>query len=163
MKWLFSFFNFIRELLNKGGIMAFVKKGWHTGGFKSGAFEKRFNEESDARKRDDGFTRGEGGDLLMKALEIGDWNMDATLFVAVPHKMDFTKIRGVSVIIRDDNDQYRDVLTLQANAGSNAYGKVSIDKDNVSVLRVAGQGFDNALYDKTGGYNRGWITLWYAL
>jgi len=112
------------------------------------------------------------GGLITKVVNIGDWNMDSTATIAVPHGLaDFKKIRSFQVIVRDDADTFYSDLLSQTT--QSAYHKPSgysngVDSTNINLGRVAspdGDGhlgwFDGTGYDSTG-YNRGWIVIHYA-
>jgi hypothetical protein len=96
------------------------------------------------------------GDLLSKTVSIGDWNMDSTITVDIAHGLsDFKKVRSISVIVRnDDDDEYWDLL---------ASGQISFaDATNVRLTRTTAGTFDSVDFDSTS-YNRGWITIHYAV
>lgn len=95
------------------------------------------------------------GTLNEKIINIGDWNMDSTLSVAVAHGITHTKIRSISVVVRSDSDaNYHDF---------GAFGCVGMyaSSTNIILLRETGGTFDNTSYDSTS-YNRGWITIQYT-
>ena len=97
--------------------------------------------------------------LNTKSIDIGDWDMDATASVNVAHGLTLTKIRSVSVLIRnDDDDAYLDIIGTGNDI--DAYMS-SIDSTNVVLDRVGTGSFDGVNYDSTS-YNRGWIVLQYV-
>jgi len=98
------------------------------------------------------------GGLLTKIVDIGDWDMDATITVSVVHGLDQTKIRGLSAIVRTDSGV---VPFLQVNFGQDNCGLISVDSTYVILSRVTGGVFDNTNYDSTS-YNRGWIKVEYV-
>lgn len=95
--------------------------------------------------------------LKTKVLEMGDWDMVATSSISVPHGVDFTKIRSINIIIRNDGGtiHYSGVISNGVDAYSS--GVIS---SGVNVTRVAAGVFDSSNFDSTG-YNRGWITITY--
>lgn len=97
-----------------------------------------------------------GVQLLTKTVEIGDWDMDTDGIKAVAHGIgDHKKIRGISVIIRDDIDtNYSD---LKISGGVLAQNIQSV---NIGLTRDNAGSFDNPTFDSTG-FNRGWLTITY--
>jgi hypothetical protein len=115
--------------------------------------------------------QGVNGDTLRwKVIDIGDWNMDATSGVAIAHGLDASKIRSLSVLIRNDagtryylpTDTYgisSDPLDLRwGELGGPFY---SYDTTTVKIFRLTTGFFDNADFNSTG-YNRGWVTIGYV-
>ena len=99
-----------------------------------------------------------------KIVDIGDWNMDTVPQVSINHGLTLSKIRGISVIIRNDADTLHTPLDISNYAASNDFPQTEGRMEagaTVVVLdkRVTGY-FDNANYDSTS-YNRGWITIQY--
>lgn len=99
--------------------------------------------------------------LRNKIVNIGDWNMDSTGNVDVAHGIgDHTKIREVTVMIRNDTDSQLRPLITNSNVGVGEGYIDYIDSTNVRLGRITGGVFDNALYDSTS-YNRGYIIIKY--
>ena len=98
--------------------------------------------------------------LITKVIEIGDWNMDATGSVAIAHGVaDHLKIRSFEALIRDDTSVA--VYKLDAGPPSAVLGYYDIvTSTTITLVRVAGQGFDAVGYDSTS-FNRGWLTIVY--
>lgn len=102
----------------------------------------------------------DGAVLRHKVISIGDWDMDATVTVAISHGLTAAKIRTVSVSVANDLD------TLYYQAGYSSGGAevdlwVSvITGSEVNLTRRANGNFDNTNFDSTS-YNRGWITIQY--
>jgi hypothetical protein len=109
-------------------------------------------------------TQGSGVYFKMTTIQIGDWDMDATPQVLVPHGIaDFKKIRAISVLIRNDADSIIRNLTPSYGAGGgidDGAGPTTIDSTNVTIDRASGGFFDSAAFDSTG-FNRGWVTITY--
>lgn len=100
-----------------------------------------------------------GDELKVKVIDIGDWNMDSTNSAVVAHGLTLANIRGVQVIIRnDDNDNYGDIRGHSTTID----GYFRIGAVNINIYRVASGVFDLALFDATS-YNRGWVTIWYKV
>lgn len=98
-------------------------------------------------------TGAASGVLNTKIIEIGDWNMDSAATRGVVHELTFSKIRNVSVYIRNDsNDESLNLLNS---------GKIRYNSSIVSMERTLSGDFDSTNYDSTS-YNRGWITIEYV-
>lgn len=115
--------------------------------------------------KDSGIQTDSGGTNELqrtRIIEIGDWNMVADATVAITHGLTLAKIRQVSVIIRnDDDDAYYDIGRIETNAA--AAGSVqSISATQVTLFRAGTIFFDSIDFDSTS-YNRGWITIIYAV
>ena len=94
--------------------------------------------------------------LNTTVLIIGDWNMDSTSTRIVLHGVTLSKIRTVSLLIRNDNDDsYRPGHDVSPGAWVN-----DINGSAVNLTRTTSGDFDNTDYDSTG-FNRGWITIQY--
>ena len=132
--------------------MAFKKKRWQASNFQ----EKIGNEEA-ARRKD--ITRSP---LLSKTIEIGQWNMDTTGAVQMPHEVsDYRKIRFIKVHIRSDDDTSISDLMYSAD-GATASGAYVLRETLLQLYRHTGGLYDSATYNLTAGsFNRGWITLFY--
>lgn len=93
-------------------------------------------------------------------LDIGDWDMDATVGINVAHSLSATEwktVRQIDVMIRNDVDtQYHPLL--YPNAGAMDGG---ISSTNIAIERDTGGFFDSTSFDSTS-YNRGYITFWYS-
>jgi hypothetical protein len=101
------------------------------------------------------------GGLLTKIVDIGDWDMDTNAFVNVSHGLsDFTKIRSISVVIRDDtNSDYRNLLINNFTTAANNGGSINlINSTVINLSRINSGFFDDIAYDSTS-FNRGWITI----
>lgn len=97
----------------------------------------------------------------VKELTIGDWNMDATSFVAVAHGLTSANIRIVTAIIRDDADSSKYTLYGSSVTGSLG-GYIEVNATYVNLFRTTGGIFDSTTYDSTS-YNRGWIWVFYTV
>jgi len=96
----------------------------------------------------------DGTPYYIKEINIGDWNMDSTASVTVAHGCTYANILDINVLIRDDSDTYRYFLQ-DTNKGS-----VDIGSVNLTLWRIGGGYFDNALFDSTS-FNRGFIKIRY--
>ncbi len=100
------------------------------------------------------------GGLNRKVIEIGIWDMDADESVFIAHGVDFTKIRNVSHVVRNDANDFYSMIIENWAAGSNI--GMGIDSTNVILRRLPSGAYDNLDYNDTGGgYNRGWVTIEY--
>ncbi len=94
-------------------------------------------------------------------LEIGDWNMDSTNLVTVAHGLTLAKIRSFSVIIRqDDSATHYSFPTVDPTVGGteNMYATAT----NINLARAPSGFFDNTSFNSTS-FNRGWVTIIYAV
>jgi len=106
----------------------------------------------------------DGAVLKHKVIDIGDWNMDATLQASVAHGLTRANIRSVSGMVRNDADTaYFPITpgTFLTSTGEVGVYISSIDNPNIVITRSTGGPLDNANYDSTS-YNRGWVTIWYT-
>lgn len=95
-------------------------------------------------------------------VNIGDWNMDSTSSVTVNHGIaDFTKIRGIEVMIRNDADNNYLQLDSIDSSGNIFGGLNNIGATTITLLRVTGRAFDGTGYDSTS-FNRGFVTIFYT-
>lgn len=102
--------------------------------------------------------------LDTKIIDIGDWDMDATIGISVAHGLSATEwktARVIDCIIRNDTDGTYSPLSRGTNTGVMDGYVASINSTNVNLSRVTGGNFDNTDYDSTS-YNRGWITIKYT-
>lgn len=102
--------------------------------------------------------------LAFKVLEIGDWDMDASVSpsVDVVHGLTLSSIRAIECLVRNDAGNLWAHLNRGANSGDTTpQGYIgSADGTKVYINRLAGGYFDNTGYDSTG-YNRGWVVIRY--
>ena len=133
--------------------MAFKKNVW-----QGSKFEEKLGEEETSRRLDDGTVKGVGGQLSMKIIPIGDWDMDADAVKTVTTNVGIDKVRGCSVMIRDDGGDYWPIE--YDNGTGNVGGSFRIIDNLIGLLRGAGLFFDAVTCDETN-YNRGFVTIWY--
>ncbi|KKN66851.1 hypothetical protein LCGC14_0467190 [marine sediment metagenome] len=109
--------------------------------------------------------QGGGANLLLKVIEIGDWDMDAASSHNVAHGIgaSYKNIRSISGIIRDDDDTNYYKLELIQLDGVPQGGVSLIGSVNIQLERFATGTFDAAAFDDFGGVqgNRGWVTIGY--
>lgn len=102
--------------------------------------------------------------IFTTIVNIGDWNMDSNPTVAVAHGIsDYKKIRGISVIIRDDADSVYSPLNscpIGTNVDLNG-SVVSVGSTNITLFRSNSGDFNSTNYNSTP-YNRGFITIQYT-
>lgn len=103
----------------------------------------------------------EGGNTQphRKVIDIGDWNMDLTSGVSVAHGLTLSKIRNVSVLVRNDAATFVSSLGYSSNGVS--AGTWSVDATYVILGRTTSGSFDGSTFSATG-FNRGWITIDYV-
>ena len=106
-------------------------------------------------------TASSGAYLKQKVISIGDWNMDTTDEVSINHGItDYTKIRDVSVMIRNDlaTALYKNMIFYDNTLG----GSIGVFSSTVSLKRLTSGSFDSTSFDSTS-FNRGWITITYEV
>jgi hypothetical protein len=82
--------------------------------------------------------------------------MDTTPSATAAHGLTLSKIRQLTAMIRNDaGTTYNDI------AGVLGVG-LSANSVSVVVTHVSGSIFDNSNYITTGGYIRGWVTVYYT-
>ena len=118
-----------------------------------------------------GFSVDGGLSLKTKVIEIGDWNMDASQQVIIPHGIDNQKIRSVDVKIRIDstfNSGPYQQGVFDLLIGTDIFGTVGgvqltgscIVALNDIYLNHNNSMFNSPVFSATG-VNRGWITIVY--
>lgn len=98
--------------------------------------------------------------LKTKVIDIGDWDMDATVTVNVAHGLTASKIRSCDVLIIADSTGIYPFVSGYTT-GNTIEGAFFIDNTFVSMERKTGGVFDNTSFDQTS-FNRGWITIQYV-
>jgi len=84
--------------------------------------------------------------LATKIIDIGQWDMDATQSVDVPHGLSNKQsIRSVNVFIRDDATNVFNKLDRRSEDGY--LGQIT--DTNIPLFRTASGTWDNVLYDQT--------------
>lgn len=100
--------------------------------------------------------------LVVKVINIGDWNMNTTQNIAVTHGVTLSKVRSVTALIRNDADTvYSDLNSRSAPAGETYGNGIQLNSTTVTLNRTTGGYFNNTSYQATS-YNRGWITITYT-
>lgn len=128
-----------------------------------------YRSAANVLKTDDAFVAtggvdsgGTGAYVKRKIVNLGDWNMDSTAILAVPHGLTLANIRNVRVLII--NDAATSVYDLCSPfSGGQVGGYIDyIDATNVNIGRSNAPGyFDSANFDSTS-YNRGYIVIEYV-
>ena len=112
-------------------------------------------------------TGGTGEAIATKVIEIGNWDMNSsvggTLTKSNAHGLDYTKIRSVTAIIRNDGITFELPIDAHDSAGTPTGSIDLIDASNIILRAFAGAGFDNSNYNDASSFNRGWIFIGYAL
>ena len=106
--------------------------------------------------------------IKTKIINIGTWDMDTTANVSVAHGVTLSKIREVSVLIRNNADTERHPLGGTCYSSSATFtqgGSFYVTSTNIVMARItATSQFDNTNYDTMGDDgNRGWITITYIV
>lgn len=103
--------------------------------------------------------------LKFKTIQIGSWNMDADEQKDVELGIPSKNIRSVSVMIREDNKEWRiydlnkvNGFSKEVNGGIASIG--TIGQEIILLTRTREGFFDQTLFDDST-INRGWITIGY--
>lgn len=95
--------------------------------------------------------------LHLKILQIGDWNMDTTDSVAIPHGESLANILTICCAIVNDAGTVK-YQAAGASGGTRDLDVTSIDATNVNLGRKIGGLFDSVDFDSTS-YNRGFLFI----
>jgi len=95
-----------------------------------------------------------------KKIAIGDWNMDTTAFIPIPHGLGSKAKIGVvyAVIISDGGFYYPINTTISTVAAAGSVQEIT-DTD-IILGRIPGGSFDSTSFDSTG-FNRGYVYISY--
>ncbi len=104
--------------------------------------------------------------LNTKVIEIGVWNMDSTTAAGVAHGLTLSKIRNVSVMLRDDDG---DLIVFGGdNSAGTGSSYITIGSTECTLSRRESGLYDSDLFDaileddEVTDFNRGWITVQYT-
>ena len=98
--------------------------------------------------------------IRIKKIDIGDWNMDSTSQVSIPHGLTFSNIIGAMAFIKNDvGTQVSSFPTSEDYMYVN--GTIFWGSSNVVLTRFATGPYDGTGYDSTS-YNRGYILMFYT-
>ena len=115
------------------------------------------NSADDAVRRDEAvLMEASTSELRIKIFDIGDWNMDSTFSVTISHGIDVSKLRGIDVVIRDDDQLLFFVRSLIES------GNWSVSATQITLFRDPAGAFDSTSFDATS-YNRGWVNFLYEV
>ena len=98
-----------------------------------------------------------------KIIEIGDWDMDASISATIVHGISpHTKIRSIEAMIIEDNGTniYQLNVIVDQSDTTLQGGVYYINADQILLVRLTGGFFDSTDYNATS-YNRGWVTITY--
>jgi len=98
--------------------------------------------------------------IKCKVIEIGDWNMDSTVYVDINHGLTLAKIRTVGAMIRSDTADTQYPTGVCSSSGAPTLWIGGLTASQVNIRRLDGSVFDSSSFDSTS-YNRGWIVIWY--
>lgn len=107
----------------------------------------------------------DGGGLVLKILEIGDWDMDADVSVSITHGVSgspMTSGSGMSILsvdIRKDSGFVYSALGVGSAGGTTNNLEIYWDNTTITLVRANGGDFDSTNYNSSG--NRGWVTIAY--
>lgn len=98
--------------------------------------------------------------LKTKILNIGIWDMDATVSVIIVHGLTQVNIRTVTVLVRADSDGDRFPFTSDQGQ---VLAPIQVTTTSIVLSRIGGGTFDNTTFDDVAAaYNRGWIIIEYV-
>ena len=107
-----------------------------------------------------GISEVNGAILRTKIIEIGDWNMDTTASVSIPHGLTASKIRSVYAFVIIDTSNLFYPLNMSVAGSGSLLGWFAWSATEIVLERLAGGFFDSNLFDATS-FNRGFITIEY--
>lgn len=115
----------------------------------------------------------EGESVVYKTIAMGDWNMDTTATLSIPHGFgNKANIRAIiSIAIRDDSGNWafpgmmantlNGFDASRSGVGINSLAAQPIDNTNINLARETGGFYDGIAFNQTS-YNRGYITISYV-
>jgi hypothetical protein len=103
----------------------------------------------------DGVDGVDGINANQVIVEIGPWNMDTTASLSVAHGQVFSNIRGVQVLIADDDGNFKYNLEVAQGA---IQGYFEVGNINIDLTRVVSGLFDALSFTGTLA-TRGWIVI----
>lgn len=103
---------------------------------------------------------GAAESLRTKVIEIGDWNMDTATAISVTHNLTLAKIRNMFATIRNDDDNLYYHFPFD---GGSAEDWIRADGSSIVLTRKTGGIFDDAVLFNSLVFNRGWVTIVYAI
>lgn len=102
--------------------------------------------------------------VAFKIVNIGSWNINGASTLDVTHGLsDISKIRGISIIIRNDaGDTYYDFTGYNANSSAMSAGIHFISSTVIELIRSNSSFFaTDGAFDGTG-FSRGTVTITYV-
>lgn len=101
--------------------------------------------------------------LIVKQIEIGDWNMTALFGFNIPHLISdaVNRIRSISVSIRrDDESSATDLTVANGVTFDTVEGRIAWTSTTIFLSIPIGGFFDSTDFNSTS-FNRGWILITY--
>jgi len=99
--------------------------------------------------------------LIVRTINIGDWNMDTTTQVNITHNLTLANIMSIKAIIRNDTNVICYDITGEITVvGIDGY--VQANSTDAILTRVVGGFFDATTFDLTP-FNRGFIVMQYKI
>lgn len=102
-----------------------------------------------------------GSSMSYREIPIGDWDMDATANISIPHSLSSTQwktIRNISATIIDDADT--GYYSIYGESDTGQRGTIITNSTSIQLFRVTGGIFDSTAFNATS-FNRGYISFWY--
>jgi hypothetical protein len=102
------------------------------------------------------------GNIRLKVVEIGSWNMLSQNFKTVTHGLTLSNIIGAIAWIR--NDDYTRIYNLNGNPSDFNFLAGSIDSISINNIQLGSNSngfFASTSFDSTS-INRGWVSIYYV-
>lgn len=163
------------ETQNVGAITSFAKsvsiaEGLSCGTINTGQGATEVYVMDQAVKTTDSVTFSSvntGTALKTKIVDIGDWDMSTTPDITVAHGLTASKIRSITGVIRNDDDDWYtpintdNVLADDGATGSSTSDGIKVRKyDSVNISLRTSTSFESVYYNATS-FNRGWLMITY--
>lgn len=98
--------------------------------------------------------------ILHTKIDIGDWNMNSTLGIAIAHGIDASKIISVEAFIRNDyNYPVHNLSGSISDLGAFTYGAIGWDETYVNLNIQSGSFFNTYAAYSSLSFNRGYILI----
>jgi hypothetical protein len=105
------------------------------------------------------------GQIKMKKIPIGVWNMDTTATLSIAHNLTGLKLVNWCVVVISDAGSpffINNIYDTTGNAEGGILGNGTTIATSIVLMRSAGTTFDSASFDDAT-MNRGYIYLWYEV
>lgn len=106
--------------------------------------------------------------IRFKTIDIGAWNMDTTAAVGIAHGLgsNWLNVASINAMIYGEDEGpgqiVRPLVGAESNTDGDSSGTITLNSLNITLLRLDGGIFDNALFNDTS-INRGKIIITYTV